>query len=259
MRRRAVLTALSSLFAVPAEAHARDSATKALSSCRQLLMVETANWNATSGVLTLWVRSKPGANWCQDGGSIPAVIGAAGLRWGRGLHAVPRGSLIKREGDRCAPAGVFSLDSAFGSMTAKESGVSRFPWQQMTSHHAGVDDFHSAHYNRIVDAARMKRDWSSAENMMPPNGVYRRGLIVRHNWDQKQGAGSCIFIHIWRGPRSTTAGCTAMAEKNLVRVLRWLDAASHPLLVQLPHAEWSAREVNWGLPLRPGGIFPRER
>jgi L,D-peptidoglycan transpeptidase YkuD (ErfK/YbiS/YcfS/YnhG family) len=216
--------------------------------CTQLLRVETAAWSAASGVLTLWVRDHAKAPWRQDGPAIPVVIGRNGLRWGRGRHRSPRGAPAKREGDGCAPAGLFALDVAFGDAPAAKSGVPRWPYVPMTPSHAGVDDPRSRHYNRVVDAAAVTKDWTSAENMRPRSGVYRRGLVVRHNWDQRPHAGSCIFLHIWDGPRSTTAGCTAMTARNMQRVLSWLDAARQPLLVQLPAAEMAAHRAAWGLP-----------
>ena len=118
----------------------------------------------------------------------------------------------------------------------------------MTSSHAGVDDSRSRYYNRIVDSAKVKRDWSSAENMVPKSGVYRRGVVVRHNWDQKPNGGSCIYLHIWSGRLAPTAGCTAMSEKNLRKILGWLDSRRHPLLVQLPATGWRSFGAAWGLP-----------
>lgn len=240
MTRRTVIGLL------PAMAVSATAGGPALPACQQLLRVETSDWSAATGILTLWTRDKAGASWCQDGAAIPVVLGRNGLRWGRGLHAVPRGAAVKKEGDGCSPAGIFRLDAAFGSMPAAQSGAVRWPWRQMTATHAGVDDPKSRFYNRIVDAAAVKRDWASAENMMPGSGVYRRGVIVQHNWQQTQGAGSCIFLHI--RSRKPTAGCTAMREKEILRILAWLDPARHPLLVQLPAAEWAARRAGRGLP-----------
>jgi D-alanyl-D-alanine dipeptidase len=99
-----------------------------------------------------------------------------------------------------------------------------------------------------VDATKVRRDWKTAENMMPPGGEYRRGIVVRHNWDQRPAAGSCIFLHIRSGRRQPTSGCTAMSERNVIRVLGWLDPAKHPVLVQLPESEWRRRAAAWGLP-----------
>ncbi len=240
MTRRIALRLLPAI-AVPAAA-----AGPGLPACRQLLRVESPAWSATTGTLTLWTRDKAGAPWRQEGAAIPVVLGRNGMRWGRGLHAAPRGVAVKREGDGCSPAGIFRLDAAFGAMPAAQSGAVRWPWRQMTATHAGVDDSKSRYYNRVVDAAAVKEDWTSAENMIPGSGVYRRGIIVQHNWQQTPGAGSCIFLHI--RSRKPTAGCTAMREKEILRLIAWLDPACHPLLVQLPVAEWQLRRAAWGLP-----------
>ncbi len=239
MTRRMALTVLTAAV-IPAQAG------PARVSCRQLLRVETPSWPSTSGTLTLWTRDKSSDPWQQDGTAISVMVGRSGLRWGRGLHAIPRGAAVKREGDGCSPAGIFRLDTAFGSMPAAQSGSVRWPWRQMTSTHAGVDDPASRFYNRVVDAAAVKKDWNSAEDMMPKSGVYRRGIIVQHNWNQTPSAGSCIFLHI--RSRKPTAGCTAMSEKDLLRLLVWLDPARQPLLVQLPAAEWPGRGAAWGFP-----------
>ena len=49
--------------------------------------------------------------------------------------------------------------------------------------------------------------------------------------------GSCIFLHIWKGPGATTSGCTAMKAADVATIVRWLDAAKEPRLVQ-----WTAGE-----------------
>jgi L,D-peptidoglycan transpeptidase YkuD (ErfK/YbiS/YcfS/YnhG family) len=65
------------------------------------------------------------------------------------------------------------------------------------------------------------------------------GVIVGYNAaPPTKGRGSCIFLHIWAGPRSTTAGCTAMDASELDQLTRWLDRVRRPVLVQLPRAEY---------------------
>lgn len=245
MTRRAALAVLTAA-AVPAAGAAAVPA-----ACRQLLRVESTDWSATAGTLSLWVRDDARAAWRQDGPALPVLLGRHGMRWGRGLHRVPRGASVKCEGDGCSPAGMFALDTAFGDLPADKSGAAHWPWLQLTARHAGVDDAASRHYNRVVDAAAVKKDWTSAENMMPKTGVYRRGVVVRHNWDQRPGGGSCIFLHIWKPARTPTSGCTAMSAREMLRVIAWLDASRRPLLVQLPAAEWRARAAAWGLPASP--------
>ena len=70
------------------------------------------------------------------------------------------------------------------------------------------------------------------------------------------GGGSCIFLHLRSGPDATTSGCTAFDPEPMERLLRWLDPAARPVLVQLPDAEYHARAAAWGLP-EPGRTAPQ--
>ena len=78
---------------------------------------------------------------------------------------------------------------------------------------------------------------------------YRWLIVVDYNkQDPKPNAGSCIFIHVWHSPNKGTAGCTAMAEQDLLVLLRWLRSEKNPLLVQLPRAEYEQVWQSWGIP-----------
>ena len=82
---------------------------------------------------------------------------------------------------------------------------------------------------------------------------YQFGVFVAHNSDPiVPGASSCIFLHIWgdqsHGPAGTV-GCTAMAEFNIRLLLRWLDPTKHPVLVQMPVAQYQRYRKSLGLPL----------
>ncbi len=64
--------------------------------------------------------------------------------------------------------------------------------------------------------------------------AYRIGFVIEHNPDGRKGAGSCIFAHLWKSPTSPTAGCTAMTDDTMERLLGWLDPAKKPVFVLLP-------------------------
>jgi L,D-peptidoglycan transpeptidase YkuD (ErfK/YbiS/YcfS/YnhG family) len=247
MPRRSLLLQLAAL-AGPVSRAAAASLTVP-EQCRQLITVIAPAWSATRATLRRWERPGSRSPWTPVAQPVAVVLGRAGLRPGRGLHPVLPGQPAKQEGDGCSPAGLFSLDTAFGT-ARKASRPSQWPWLPMTSHHAGVDDPRSRHYNRIVDRRSVQPDWRSAENMIPESGVYRLGLVVRHNWDQQPGAGSCIFLHIWDHPEATTAGCTAMDAAHLASLLQWLQPASTPLLLQLPQA--LAARLAWLPEAAPG-------
>jgi L,D-peptidoglycan transpeptidase YkuD (ErfK/YbiS/YcfS/YnhG family) len=201
---------------------------------RQAVVVIAPSWSASTATLQRWARDSSAGRWEPVGKAVPVMIGERGLGWGLGLHrAASDEGPRKAEGDRRAPAGVFALTGAFGKV-GRATG--RLPWQQVSPTLEAVDDPKSRYYNRIVDRARIEApDWRSSERMAAiPD--YALGIVVAHNPRHLPGAGSCIFIHLWLGPRAGTAGCTILREADLLELLRWLDPASDPVLVQLPHA-----------------------
>lgn len=236
------------LLAVPGGGTAQQPTADAL----QLVVVTTPGWDATAGELRRFVRDDPGSAWRLDGDVVPVVIGRTGLAWGVGFdgYAVsvqPAGPL-KREGDGRSPAGIFPLDRAFGFAPA-EAATYRLPYLPLTTAIECVDDPASQHYNDVVDRTRVARvDWTSSERMRQI-APYRLGVIVAYNTAPAARArGSCIFLHIWDGPGSTTAGCTALDATALDELMRWLDPAMRPAIVQLPADVYRRVSEDWQLP-----------
>lgn len=222
-------------------------------SSSQLLVVTTANWDAVDGALYRFERSSSG-KWQPVGNAVHVVVGKSGLAWGAGL--IPADDLkypgasdpIKKEGDKKAPAGVFRLSSTFGYADEKTPGW-KMPYISLAQSVVCVDDPESKFYNQIVNKSQVSQDWNSAEQMRRDDELYRWGIVVDHNVSPaKPGGGSCIFLHIWRGPGEGTVGCTAMTRENLEPVLAWLDPAKKPMLVQLPESEYSLLRPKLKLP-----------
>ena len=215
---------------------------------RQLVVVVTPSWEATTGTLRRFARTGPDAPWHPVGEPVEVVVGRSGLGWGRGLHgAPPSEGPQKAEGDGRAPAGVFLLTTAFGYATA-DSANTGLPYLQATPDLECVDDAASRYYNQVLDRTSVAADWSSHEEMRRGDVLYRRGVVVAHNAEAAPGGGSCIFLHVWRGPGSTTSGCTAMPEPSLAEVIAWLDHDAAPVLVQLPSSVYRRLRNAWGLP-----------
>lgn len=214
-------------------------------------MVTTRGWDEVPGTLRRFERRGTRGAWAQVGREVPVAVGRNGLGWGVGV--VETGGAAegptKKEGDGKAPAGVFTLGSAFGFAPFREATWLRVPYIPLTSSVECVDDTASRHYNRIVDRlAAGDFDWNSSERMRSVEG-YRWGLVVRHNAAPPvAGRGSCIFLHIWAGAGRGTAGCTALEEERLTELLRWLDPKRLPLLVQLPEGEYARLRTAWRLP-----------
>ena len=223
-----------------------------LSTARQLVCSITAAYDSSSAMVQLFERNSFHSAWRVVSGPIPAVTGRAGLGWGIGLHGdAPTGAPIKCEGDGRAPAGIFVFKEAFGSLSQAALGHLKLPYRQMTQFHYGVDDPSSHFYNEIVDIREVTRDWTSAEKMLRDDGLYRLGIVVGQNVDDLPGRGSCIFLHIWRGPEKPTVGCTAFAYEWMLYLECWLDPEKQPLLIQVPFNVYQSLCENYELPVVP--------
>jgi len=245
---KAIRLSLACVLLACAQAAAGKTPTP-LARSRQLVVVTTRGWDDVPGVLRRYERKGTRGAWAQVGKDVPVAVGRNGLGWGAGL--VETGAAAgpqKKEGDGKAPAGVFALGAAFGFAPAP-AGRLRVPYVPLTPSVECVDDTASRKYNLIVDRLTAGDvDWNSSERMRSVEG-YRWGLVVNHNAAPTvAGRGSCIFLHVWAGPRMGTAGCTAMGEEKLTELLRWLDPKRRPLLVQLPEAEYARLRGAWGLP-----------
>jgi len=249
------LCGCASLRPPPADALARAEATDPLAHSRQLVVVTAAGWSTSAGTMQRFERESASNDWIPVGAPFPIVLGTSGLAWGRGMHGEsPSAEHRKREGDGKSPAGIFALSAVFGYAPAAESGMTAkaMPYVQATNTTECVDDPASAHYNVVLERAATSVDWNSAEHMRRDDELYRLGIVVDHNTGPAQaGAGSCIFIHIWEGPNSTTAGCTAGASANIAALVAWLDRTRVPRLVQLPRDEYNAHMRAWNLPALP--------
>lgn len=220
---------------------------------RQLVLVTANDWDSTTGVMRRFERRDRSTKWIAVGAPVPVNLGRSGLGWGRGLHGDALGEgPVKVEGDGRAPAGAFRVTEAFGYPARGSSAVKalKLPYRHATTQLQCVDDVDSSHYNRIVDRGRVPRpDWTSHEEMLRDDGQYALGLVIAQNAGPVvRGRGSCVFLHVWRGSRLPTAGCTAAAAADVRQLALWLDADRNPVIVQLPNTEYVRRREMWRLP-----------
>ena len=226
----------------------------AWSNAEQLVLVTTADWNATQGRMRRFERN--GEGWREVGIAAPITVGRNGSAWGIGLHPAQSGGPQdngpeKREGDGRAPAGVFAIGTVFGYADA----ATAMPYQAMTASDYCIDVNASPLYNRIVDAGVVGADAvkDSTEPMrrdLHVNGDqrYRIGFVIEHNPTGVDMAGSCIFAHVWKSPADATAGCTAMSDDDMQGLLRWLRKERSPRFLLLPEAEYARLRADWRLP-----------
>jgi L,D-peptidoglycan transpeptidase YkuD (ErfK/YbiS/YcfS/YnhG family) len=154
--------------------------------------------------------------WRRAFKTIDATIGSRGF-------AFPG---KKREGDRRTPTGIYSLGTAFGYRPTISTGLN---YRMVTKSDFWVDDVNSDQYNTWV---RLKPRASSYERLRREDNQYKYGIVVEYNTDPiVRGKGSAIFVHVFRDPNSPTAGCIAIAERDIIEILRWLDKRRKPLII----------------------------
>lgn len=199
------------------------------SATKQLLVVSSDGFNDTKASLQAYERSLD--DWIKVFKPITVNLGRNGLAWGEGLITFKheKHEPLKREGDGRAPAGLFRLDLFFGY----EDRRFDFPYLKVDQNTLCIDDSDSLHYNKIIHENDQTK-FKSFEFMKREDILYRLGIVVRHNEKNLKKHGSCIFIHIQKAENSPTAGCTSMEEKQLLKIMNWLNKESSPLLLQLP-------------------------
>jgi L,D-peptidoglycan transpeptidase YkuD (ErfK/YbiS/YcfS/YnhG family) len=218
-----------------------------LDGARQLIVGIAPTWDSPHGRLQLFERA--GDGWKAVAPAWPVLFGKNGLVWGHGLLGTNEPGTHKREHDWRAPAGVFRIGTIY-TYDAALPGGAKYPFHTVGAGDAWVDDVNSPDYNRhvTVDPANPP-PWFEKQKMRHGDFAYRWLVEIRHNSDPPvPGEGSAIFFHIRRGVSRPSAGCTTMAEENLVKLIRWLRADQHPHYALLPRAEYEAKWKAWGLP-----------
>ncbi|MEO6800737.1 MAG: hypothetical protein ABI178_12435 [Rhodanobacter sp.] len=243
-------TLLLTLFASTAAANSSANEASGWEPSRQLVLVTVADWNADHGILRTFTRGRHG--WVAAGISAPVTIGSHGAGWGLGLNASRDDGPIKHEGDSRSPAGVFRIGQVFGYAASANTAM---PYRGLSATDYCVDVAGAKYYNRIVDAnvvgaAAVKGSTEPMRRDIHLNGDqhYRLGFEIEQNWQQKPGAGSCIFGHLWTSPTDTTVGCTAMAPAVMQSLVAWLKPRQKPIFVLLPQSAYLKVREAWQLP-----------
>jgi len=179
----------------------------------QAVYVHPVKNNSRQAALSVW--QKDGKTWHRLY-LVSAVIGKNGL-------AAP---CQKKEGDGKTPSGVYPLGPAFGYAPAIETGLL---YRQAGNNDFWVDDAASMQYNQWVKGTPAAR---SFERMKRSDNLYQYGVVIEYNESPViPGAGSAIFMHVWRGYSSFTAGCVALNQRYLRKILRWLNRQYRPVII----------------------------
>ena len=159
----------------------------------------------SDGKMDVWQRGATG--WQAVGTGIPVHLGSAGL------------APAARDSVPATPMGVYSLDFAFGTQPDPGGGLKYF---QTTPDYWWSADGPTYNTMQVCKQADCPFDTSPAsgtENLYIP--AYAHAIVMGVNKERVPGNGGAFFVHTTNG--APTAGCVALDDATLVKIIRWLQ------------------------------------
>ena len=140
---------------------------------------------------------------------------------------------VRREGDHATPIGVYGIGAAMYGNQPNPGGL-HYAYHRLVCGDWWDEDPYSGRYNSFVHVpcgvTPAFASWS--EPLWTETVAYPYLAVIRFNMDPVRGGagalGSGIFLHSWVG--GATLGCVAVHEWKLLRILRWLRPAAHPVI-----------------------------
>lgn len=206
-RLRKLVLAVTASAAAPALAQ---GCPPPLDTALRLVLVTTPDMTSSKARLQLFERTSLTAPWRPVSAGEPAMVGKMGLAWGFAFLRYKReGEPEKVEGDKRTPVGFFKLGPSFGFAKVKRDNyIAVEPGETVC-----VEDPASPAYNTITSRSKLAPG-TKADNMRDTS-LFRNGLFVDYPSDRQSKRGSCIFIHVWKTPDTTTSGCIALPEPRV--------------------------------------------
>ncbi|PZQ95435.1 MAG: hypothetical protein DI533_19140 [Cereibacter sphaeroides] len=150
-------------------------------------------------------------------------------RWGARFKgrrfpcAIGRGGTTcnKCEGDGATPVGVHRIVATFARADRTVGRRAKLAPKAIGPADLWSDDIRDPRYNHHV---RVPHRFGH-EQLRRSDPQYDLILVTDWNWPLAvPGKGSAIFVHIWRRPRSPTAGCVAFASHDLLWIVGKLNS-----------------------------------
>ena len=162
---------------------------------------------AGGSVGTMDVLQRGPAGWQPVGTGIPVHLGSAGL--------APEA----RDGVPATPMGVYSLDFAFGTQPSPGGGLQYYQTTPDYWWSADGPTYNTMQVCRKADCPFDTSPASGTENLYIP--AYAHAIVMGVNKERVPGRGGAFFVHTTNG--APTAGCVALDDATLVKIIGWLQ------------------------------------
>ena len=118
-----------------------------------------------------------------------------------------------------APMGVYSLDFAFGTEPSPGGGLKYYQTTPDYWWSADGPTYNTMQVCKQADCPFNTSLASGTENLYIP--AYAHAIVMGVNKERIPGNGGAFFVHTSNG--APTAGCVALDDATLVKIIRWLQ------------------------------------
>ncbi len=140
-----------------------------------------------------------------DGQAIPVALGRGGIR------------ANKREGDGGTPRGIFRPVRLWWRADRHPRPRTVLPVRPITPADAWCENPADRHYNQPIRLTRT----ANGDRLTRDDHLYDFIIEIDHNNRPRiAGRGSAVFLHLARDNFGPTAGCVAMTQPTMLRLLR---------------------------------------
>lgn len=146
-------------------------------------------------------------------------------RWSCNAYLGQKGIGKKKEGDQKTPKGIYSLGQSFG---IRKNPGTKMPYVKVNPYHYWCSDSGSKYYNQLIRSDQTGHQ-CTGEHLIDYKKAYNYAIEIAYNKKGKPGKGSAIFLHCSRG--RATAGCVAIPEKYMKKLLKQLNPEAHPKII----------------------------
>jgi len=190
----------------------------AVGDATQVITVDARGSDAT---VQLW--QKTGTTWKSVYATVYARVGANGITNGA----------TRVQGSNTTPTGTYTITQGFGVGADPDT---KMPYHVVTSEDWWDEDPTSAYYNQMREASQggfhLTQDGpDGSEQLIDYPVQYHNALVINFNMDPAvRGRGAGIFLHDLGPEAGPTAGCVAVPEVTMTRIMQWIDPAQHPVI-----------------------------